>query len=142
LPVRTPQNSSELVGSGWGKDKTGRDVGEYTVELFEARTDRRATLTSLTIASRSFSQKRDRARRGAVDPVTGEPCVVCENEIDEERERRAKMAALRAELYGERTGSYAQDPEWDDIEPIPQNEPEGALAAIAYPEEYAEGKAP
>lgn len=49
------------------------------------------------------------------------------------------MAALKRDLYGEITGSLAQDPEWDDVIPIPQNEPEGALAQIAYPDDYAEG---
>lgn len=49
------------------------------------------------------------------------------------------MAALKRDLYGEITGSLAQDPDWDDVIPIPQNEPEGALAQIAYPDDYAEG---
>ncbi|KAK1718388.1 farnesyltransferase [Colletotrichum lupini] len=35
-------------------------------------------------------------------------------------------------------GPYATDPEWDDVMPIPAEEPEGALATIAYPEDYAE----
>ena len=92
------------------------------------------------MSSRAFEEKRDRARRGIVDPLTDEPVVLCENEVEEEKKRRAQMAALREELYGDRTGSYALDPEWDDVEPIPHAEPEGALAAIAYPEDYAEGK--
>lgn len=49
------------------------------------------------------------------------------------------MAALRNELYGIRPNAYANDPEWDDVIPIPQEEPDGALAAIAYAEDYAEG---
>ena len=49
------------------------------------------------------------------------------------------MAVLNLELYGERSNFYAEDPEWDDVTPIPQQEPEGALAAIAYPDDYAEG---
>ena len=49
------------------------------------------------------------------------------------------MANLRRDLYGEMAGSLAQDPEWDDVIPIPQDEPEDALAKIAYPEDYAEG---
>jgi protein farnesyltransferase/geranylgeranyltransferase type-1 subunit alpha len=32
------------------------------------------------------------------------------------------------------------DPEWDDVVPVVLEEPEGALAAIAYPAEYAEGE--
>lgn len=48
------------------------------------------------------------------------------------------MAALRRDLYGEQTGTLAKDPLWDDVIPIPQDEPEGALARIAYPDSYAE----
>jgi len=50
------------------------------------------------------------------------------------------MATLKRELYGEITGPLANDPEWDDVIPISQNEPEDALAKIAYPDDYAEGK--
>lgn len=63
-------------------------------------------------------------------------------EIDEERLRRKEISALRMELYGERTGAYAEDPAWDDIIPMPVEDGEGALAAIAYPEDYAEGRRP
>jgi len=49
------------------------------------------------------------------------------------------MAALRKELYGQDMGKFAQSPEWDDVEPIPQDEPENELASIAYPADYAEG---
>ena len=48
------------------------------------------------------------------------------------------MAALQKELYGSFINSLAQDPLWDDVIPIPQNETDGALAQIAYPEPYAE----
>ncbi|CAJ2507465.1 Uu.00g086510.m01.CDS01 [Anthostomella pinea] len=37
------------------------------------------------------------------------------------------------------SNTYSANPQWDDVTPIPQVEPEGALAAIAYPEDYAEG---
>ncbi len=50
------------------------------------------------------------------------------------------MAALKRELYGEIVGSLAGDPEWDDVIPIANEEPEGALAQIAYPDDYAEGR--
>lgn len=54
---------------------------------------------------------------------------------EEERNRRK----LVARLEGRRMGQYESDPLWDDVVPIPQNEGEGALAAIAYTDEYAEG---
>jgi len=36
-------------------------------------------------------------------------------------------------------GQYELDPLWDDIVPIPQEDGKGALAQIAYSDEYAEG---
>jgi protein farnesyltransferase/geranylgeranyltransferase type-1 subunit alpha len=36
-------------------------------------------------------------------------------------------------------GKYEGDPAWDDVVPIPQDDGEGALAQIAYTDEYAEG---
>lgn len=36
-------------------------------------------------------------------------------------------------------GRYESDPVWDDVVPIPQDDGEGALAQIAYTDEYAEG---
>lgn len=63
---------------------------------------------------------------------------VSKEEMDSERERRREMALLKNELYGEQIGSYSTDPDWDDVIPVPQTEPKGALASIAYPEDYAE----
>ena len=37
-------------------------------------------------------------------------------------------------------GRYGNDPTWDDVWPIPQDNGEKPLAAIAYSDEYAEGK--
>lgn len=61
------------------------------------------------------------------------------SEIEEETLRRKDIAALRMDLYGERTGAYGTDPVWDDVIPMPVEDGEGQLAAIAYPDEYAEG---
>ncbi len=73
----------------------------------------------------------------------GDPVVITETEIAAERKRRREIAALRNELHGDKMpGSYAQDPEWDDVVPILAEEPEGALAAISYPSDYAEGVSP
>jgi protein farnesyltransferase/geranylgeranyltransferase type-1 subunit alpha len=69
--------------------------------------------------------------------------IVTEQEVIEETSRRLQMAALRTELYGGgvgKDGKLATDPEWDDVVPVVLEEPEGALAAIAYPAEYAEGE--
>lgn len=80
---------------------------------------------------RQFLTNRDVARRDGKE--------IPAETVEEEKTRRKNMAELRRELYGEQTGSLAQDPLWDDVIPIPQNEPEGALAQIAYPDDYAEG---
>lgn len=37
---------------------------------------------------------------------------------------------------------YEGNPIWDDVVPIPQDDGENALAAIAYTDEYAEGRSP
>jgi protein farnesyltransferase/geranylgeranyltransferase type-1 subunit alpha len=112
----------------WGKDRSGRDIGTYSPDELEQRGLKHAKLTSLQIQHRQFLKKREIAG--------GE---VSEEEVAKEKTRRKAMAALKRDLYGEITGALAQDPEWDDVIPIPQNEPEDALAQIAYPDDYAEG---
>lgn len=104
----------------WGKDYAGRDVGELSLDQFRARFEKRARLTCLLAA------------RGTSAPQS-------EPELIKEKRRRLEMATLRSELYGELVGSLARDPAWDDVVPIPLNEPVNALAAIAYPDDYAEG---
>lgn len=101
-------------------------------------------MTTLELASREFRHTRDRAKKGLLDPVTREKVVVTEREFEEEKGRREEMAQLRKDLYGEKGGlrmsaKFGLDPEWDDVVPVPHEESEIALAAIAYPAEYAEG---
>ncbi|KAH8908451.1 prenyltransferase alpha subunit [Coniochaeta sp. PMI_546] len=128
----------------WGTDKSGRDVGTYPIRQFDERTAKRTRLTSLIAASRAFDEHRRRSQRGIPDPTTGEPTVLLDADVESERARRQEMASLRADLYGDRGGgggagcTYASDPEWDDVTPVALEEPEGALAAIAYPDDYAE----
>ncbi|KAK3360063.1 hypothetical protein B0T25DRAFT_495912 [Lasiosphaeria hispida] len=136
LPVRALRGGTK--GSSWGRDRNGLDVGGYSVERFDEREARRARLTCLEVASRGFRERRERERKGLRDPATGEAVFVSEGEVDAERVRRGEMADLRRELYGTVQGSFALDPEWDDVIPIPQDEPEAALAAIAYPADYDE----
>ena len=127
LPVRRLRKDY-----GWGKDKSGRDVGTYQLAEFQQRSLKQARLSVLSLLGRQFVTKRQLAHADGSDVLAAE--------VDEERQRRKTMAALRRELYGEIIGPLAQDPEWDDVIPIPLNEPEGALAQIAYPEDYAEGR--
>ncbi|RYP42376.1 hypothetical protein DL767_000298 [Monosporascus sp. MG133] len=125
----------------WGRDAGGRDRGEYaSIEDFDARRAKEDRLFLLQIRSDRFRNRRTREKIGFVRYDTGESVDYgcSEEDIEAERVRRKEMADLRMELYGVRQGSYALDPEWDDVAPIPQAEPEGALAAIAYPDDYAE----
>lgn len=135
LPVRSLKSKATF----WGTDRTGQDLGAYPIARFEDRTAKAITLTTLEVASRSFREAKDCAGKELLDPVTKEKVVVTEKEYQEEKARRKEMAALKMELYGQGMGKFAQNPEWDDVEPIPQDEPEKALAAIAYPTDYAEG---
>lgn len=126
LPIRRLRRDYD-----WGKDKRGRELSSYKIGEFEQRSLRCAKLTALDLLHRQFLAKREKATR--------EGTVVSEEDIEQEKRRRKEMAALSTELYGIQTGSLAQDPIWDDVIPIPLNEPEGALAQIAYPDKYAEG---
>ncbi|KAI5461639.1 hypothetical protein BGZ63DRAFT_356313 [Mariannaea sp. PMI_226] len=126
LPIRRlPRNYT------WGSDRSGRDIGTYSPAELEQRSLKQARLTVLQLQHRQFLTKRDLAAKDQGPKISDE-------ELEEEKKRRKTMAALKRDLYGEITGSLAKDPEWDDVIPIPQNEPEGALAQIAYPDDYAE----
>ena len=116
----------------WGVDRTGRDISSYKLEEFEQRNLKHAKLIGLNLEHSHFLRTREIALKKGTD--------LPKEKIEEEKKRRTTMAALKRDLYGEITGTLAKDPEWDDVIPIPQDEPEGALAQIAYPDEYAEGK--
>lgn len=128
LPCRRLKNNYN-----WGTDKHGRDVGTYRIEELKKRSLSQAKLTALNVLHRQFLLKREAARsKGAELP---------QEDIDQEKKRRQEMAALKRELYGEIPGPLSNDPEWDDVIPIPQEEPQDALARIAYTDDYAEGMA-
>lgn len=126
LPIRRLPKDHD-----WGKDKTGRDIGTYKLDDFKQRQIKQAKLTALDLQHRHFLTRRSKQQQGGAE--------VTKEDIDAEKKRRKEMAALKKDLYGEFTGLLAKDPLWDDVIPIPQNETEGALAQIAYPEDYAEG---
>ncbi|KAF9881087.1 farnesyltransferase alpha subunit ram2 [Colletotrichum karsti] len=132
------QTADPKIVYDWGKDKNGRDLGEYPIDQFTVRAAKQAKLTALEVLHRRFIQRREFARDGVPDATDGQVPDISQEDIDEETKRRREMAALRKELYGDKMGPYATDPEWDDVVPIPAEEPEGALATIAYPEDYAE----
>lgn len=126
LPSRRLKNSYS-----WGQDKHGRDIGTYRFEELKKRSLSQAKLTALDVLHRQFLTKREAARSQGAE--------LSQEDIDQEKKRRKEMAQLKKELYGEIPGPLASDPEWDDVAPIPQTEPEDALARIAYPDDYAEG---
>ncbi|KAM0328506.1 hypothetical protein ACHAQA_004913 [Verticillium albo-atrum] len=135
LPARRlarPQKSH-----AWGQDRHGRDLGDLPLDQFADRTLQQARLSALEALHRRFLQRREFADRGIQAP-DGTAYEVTQQDIDEEKTRRRTMAELKDALYGEKMGPYATDPAWDDVVPVPSDEPEGSLAAIAYPEHYAE----
>ncbi|KAI0514378.1 prenyltransferase alpha subunit [Xylaria bambusicola] len=125
----------------WGRDRNGRPIGDYTPEEYAAYERKKSRISELDFESTFFRRDRERAHWKSKNPVTGEVYTITEDDIKAEKERRQEMSALRSELYGTKLSTYANDPEWDDVVPIPQEEPEGALAAIAYADDYAEAMA-
>ncbi|KAI1117169.1 prenyltransferase alpha subunit [Nemania sp. NC0429] len=122
----------------WGHDKTGRDIGDYTPEEYAAYERKKSRISELRLESSFFDADRERARRKTKNEITGEVFTITEDDVKAEKERRREMAALLSELYGKKSNPYTEDPEWDDVVPIPQDEPEGALSVIAYADDYAE----
>lgn len=107
-----------------GKDARGVDLGSYTPAEYKIHERRQRDLRSLRDKSDRF-----RAKRCSIGGVT-------EEEVEEERNRRK----LLGNLQGRRMGIYERDPVWDNVIPLAQDDGEGALAAIAYTDEYAEGQ--
>ncbi|KAI0157826.1 hypothetical protein GGR57DRAFT_491111 [Xylariaceae sp. FL1272] len=122
----------------WGLDAHGRDIGNYAPQEFAQYSSEKAKLSLLRIESDSFRRRRHSARIKLTNPETGKRYSITPQDIEAEKTRRQEMASIRQKHTGVRTFSYVNDPGWDDVVPIPQEEPEGALAAIAYPDDYAE----
>jgi hypothetical protein len=139
----------------------GRNIDDYTLEEFAAWQAQQGELYCLKDASASFKRRfgkqrfrekegerrlrKERLRDGdngdsLETRVEREKSVevpgITEKDIQEERERRITIA----EMQGKTVGRYEGDPLWDDVVPIPQDDGEKPLAAIAYTDEYAEGK--
>ncbi|KAJ8122703.1 hypothetical protein ONZ43_g1165 [Nemania bipapillata] len=125
----------------WGHDNAGRDIGDYTPEEYAAYEQKKSRLSELRLDSAFFKRDRERAYWKTKNEVTGEVYTITEDDIRAEKARRQEMASLYRGLGNKIHSSYENDPEWDDVVPIPQEEPEGALSAIAYEEDYAEAMA-
>ena len=111
-----------------GKDRRGRDFGTYTPVEYKAYIQRQDELWRFRKESERFRERRDRLKIEQKEDQLSQ-------DIDEERNRRKFIGNLQ----GKRMGRYEGDPLWDDVVPIPQDDGEGALAQIAYTDEYAEG---
>ena len=108
-----------------GKDSRGIDLGTYKPEDYKAYERRQRELQALKTESKRFRERREIALPDAA-----------QDELDGERNRRK----IIGHLQGKKMGKYESDPIWDDVVPIPQDDGEGALAQIAYTDEYAEGR--
>lgn len=113
LPIPSPRPRD------LGKDSRGEELGTYAVEAYRQYKKRGRELVRLQSESARFKDSGARLGKG---------------EIEEERNRR-KLIGL---LQGKKMRQYESDPNWDDVVPIPQDDGEGALAQIAYSDEYAE----
>jgi len=110
-----------------GKDRKGREIGTYSPKEYWEYLRREEEIGVLRRKSWEFKRRRRQRKARAEEEV--------ESEIEDERNRRKLLARLEARIMGK----YEGDPVWDDVIPIAQDEGEGALAAIAYTDEYAEG---
>lgn len=108
-----------------GKDSKGRDIGSYTPEEYKVYQKKEGDLQALREKSARFKE------RGS---ELGKERDI--GDIEDERNLRKLIGVLE----GKKMGKYEGNPEWDDVVPIPQDDGEGALAQIAYADEYAEGE--
>jgi protein farnesyltransferase/geranylgeranyltransferase type-1 subunit alpha len=111
-----------------GRDTRGREIGNYSVAEYKGYLRVQREVRGLKRESEIFRTRKIIAKE---DEIT-------EGDIEDERSRRKLIGGL----LGKKMGRYEGDPEWDDVVPIPQDDGENALAAIAYTDEYAEGILP
>jgi len=112
-----------------GQDSRGRDIDTYTPEEYRVYENTQKDIQRLRRECAWFQDRRDLlwGKYSEEDTI---------GEIEDERNRRKFLGKLLRKDMGQ----YEGDPEWDDVVPIPQDDGEGALAQIAYTEEYSEGQ--
>lgn len=139
-----------------GKDRNGKKLEDYTVEDYEKYLKLQKHLKLLKQQSDEFRTRwlkgrykiaesrednigiKERHARPELDYETYVVAIqrpLTQKDIDEEKQRRAEIHFIET---GKKMTRYAQDPAWDDITPIPQDDGPAPLAAIAYTDEYAE----
>jgi len=156
-----PIKRSSLVPQGI--DRFGKKIEDYTILQYEQHRKEQEYLQQLKRYSSEFS-RRWRKQKFKVENgprpeeyfsfkdrrILVEKDVPYDlKEIEAEWRRPLYTADLkeeqqrRKEIYNIQTGkkmaTYGSNPIWDDIKPIPQDDGENPLAAIAYSDEYAEG---
>jgi hypothetical protein len=142
-----------------GKDSRGRNIDDYTLEEYATWQAQQGELYRLKELSASFRRKfaKQRLKEKEMEELLKESrlkggdkagleakrerernvegSIITEKDVSEEEERRIKIASMQ----GRAVGRYQGDPLWDDVIPIPQDDGEKPLAAIAYKDEYVEG---
>jgi protein farnesyltransferase/geranylgeranyltransferase type-1 subunit alpha len=143
-----------------GKDRKGRNLEDYTIEEYEAYQREQEQLRTWKWESENFRERwEEQGCKVTTEPNAAEGSIkslhqykagsfdiektlaelrrpLTERDVQEERERRTEISQLEK---GKKMTKYAGDPVWDDVVPIPQDDGENPLAAIAYTDEYAEG---
>lgn len=148
-----------------GKDRKGGNLEDYSVERYEAWKKEEEVLRTLNWESDKFREKWEQQKyKCSTEPISTdasyikqliwEPDTVSfdlekikaeglrpltEQDVQDEKERRSKISQMES---GKKVGKYEGDPAWDGVVPIPQDDGENPLAAIAYTDEYAEGMQP
>lgn len=115
-----------------GRDARGRPLSELSPEEYAGWCQSQREIVQLQAESLRFRAGRKEGKTGTGSTLDGGGVRIWQQEI----QRRQRLGKLR----GRAMGVYEGDPVWDDVVPIPQEEGEGALAAIAYSDEYAEGQ--
>ncbi|RDW68448.1 hypothetical protein BP5796_09105 [Coleophoma crateriformis] len=110
-----------------GKDFRGRDLETYTPQEYQEYQKKQTRLRQLEAESKRW-------REIHIDGDERIEEFEEEESQEVEKQRRKEIGDLR----GKAMGRYESDPTWDDVKPIPQDDGEGALAQIAYTDEYSE----
>lgn len=160
VPFKRPSTVPE------GTDRRGKKLEDYTVPEYEQYLKEQEHLDQLKNYSYEFRQRwREQKYKVAEQPsdyefigIKDRTRLITEGvesedidfkkldyelrrplytaDLKEERERRAEIYNIES---GKKMTKYENDPMWDDVAPIPQDDGENPLAAIAYSDEYAEG---
>ncbi|RKF59023.1 Protein farnesyltransferase/geranylgeranyltransferase type-1 subunit alpha [Erysiphe neolycopersici] len=101
-----------------GKDSRGRDLCQFSPTEFYIYIRKERQVGILRTESKRFREQLFKE----------------EADIEMERNRRKLINMLK----GKKIRTYEDDPNWDDVIPIPQEDSERALAAITYTDEYSE----